>query len=83
MIESVEKTEALIEIALCFGRFSRDLARIGAEAVVKWFLRCNQVPAGQCQRRPDRDVEGFGGHFHKRSCRTIRQRMAATANIAD
>jgi hypothetical protein len=40
MIKSVNKGEALIEIALCFGRFGRDLARIGAEPIVERFLRC-------------------------------------------
>src|SRR5262249_28384508 len=39
MIESVEKTQALIEISLCFSRFGRDLARIGAQALVKRLLR--------------------------------------------
>ena len=35
VIESVEKTEALIEIALRCGRLGGDLARIGTETVVK------------------------------------------------
>ena len=59
MIESVEKTEALIEIASCFGRVSRDLREIGAEPIVERFLRCERMDAGHCQRRPDDDVEDF------------------------
>src|ERR1051325_12105923 len=65
MIESVEKAEALIEIALCFRRLGRDLARMGTEAVVKWLFRGKQLKAGQRQHRPDNDMEGLGLRFHK------------------
>jgi hypothetical protein len=65
MIESLEKSETLIKILLGFGRFSRDFARMGAEAVVKRLFRGKQFKAGQRQHRPDNDVEGLGLRLHK------------------
>ena len=73
VIESVKKSEALIEITLRFRRVGSDLARIGAEPIVERFLRCIQVGAGQCQRRPDNDLGDFGRRFHKWSRQTIRR----------
>ena len=80
MIESLQKTKALIEIALRFGRVGCDLARIGAEAVVEWLLPSIQIRADQCQRRPDHEVKDFGGRFHKWSRQTIRLLSAATGD---
>ena len=71
MIESLQKTQTLIEIALRFRRNGGDFAGIGAEPIVERFLRCIQVRAAQCQRRPDDDVKDFGGRFHQQSRQTI------------
>jgi hypothetical protein len=73
MIESVNESQALIEITLRFRLTGCDFARIGAEAIVKRFFRCVEVEAGHCQRRPDNDLEDFGGYFHRCSRQTIRR----------
>jgi hypothetical protein len=67
VIESVKKSEPLIEISLSFGRVGRDLARIGAEPIVKRFLRCTHMEAGHCQRQPDNDVQELCCGSHKYS----------------
>jgi hypothetical protein len=67
MIESVEKTEALIEIALGFGRVGRDLARIGAEAVVKRRLRDEYITDCKNDSRTDEDLKALAPWFHSNS----------------
>ena len=73
VIEAVKKSEALVKVALGFGRVSRDFARVRAEPIIERFFRCKQIEAGQCQHRPDNDLEDFGPRFHRWSCQSIRR----------
>ena len=53
VIESVNESQALIEITLRLRRIGRDLARIRSKSLVEWFLACVQIEAAHGQRRPD------------------------------
>src|SRR5262249_7477256 len=59
--------KALIEIALCFGRVRRDLARIGAEAVIKRLLRGEHITNCKHDRRTDEDLTELALRFHSKT----------------
>jgi len=77
MIEPVKKSEALIEIALCFGRVGRDLTRIGAESVVKRLLRGEHITDCKHDRGTDEDLKELALRFHSNS----EQKICATAIV--
>src|SRR4030095_13634727 len=80
VIESVKESETLVEVALGFGRISRDLARIRAESLIERFLRCIEVRTDQGQYRPDNELEDFGRRFHNGHAKLFVALSAATAN---
>src|SRR4029450_3232371 len=86
VIEAVNESQALIEITLRFWRTGCNFARIGAEAIVKRFLRCAQIEAGQCQRQPDDHVDELCRCLHRCSpahAKLVAALSAETANRLD
>src|SRR5262249_52902715 len=64
VIESVKEAECLIEIEVYFLGVSRDLARVGAETVIKWFLCNKHVPSHEHDRGTEEDLKDLVLRFH-------------------